>query len=175
MLFLLLISLEIFSLNLCWNYFDFMCIFKIIESPQKNILGWNFICCGTLKCQLCFISKLSQSHGRYLCGIITCHNIAVAKCYFRRFVCSSLLPMISEFAWRMHVISPMHRFRWNQSVVVVGIWKFAIELVLGDGVGNVFPNYLILMWDTTSWCLSQTSKIQMRSGMSSACMVSWNG
>lgn len=131
-----------------------------MNPPKKNILGWNFICCGTLKCQLCFISKLSQSHGRYLCGIITGHNIAVAKCYFRRFVCFSLLPMNSEFAWRMHVISPMHRFRWNQSVVVVGIWKFAIEPVLGDGVSNVFPNYLIFMWDTTSWCLSQTSKIQ---------------
>lgn len=96
---------------------------------------------------------------------------AVAKCSFRHFC---LLPMISEFAWRIHVISPVHRFWWNQVLLLLGFENLQQGFVLGDGVGNVFQTYLIFMWDTTAWCLSQTSGIQM-SGMSSACRVCWTG
>ncbi len=120
--------------------------------------------------RVCFLGSDNQLMTKIRC-IYCNHSIAVANCSFRHFC---LLPMISEFAWRMHVVSPVHRFRWNQVLLLLGFENLQQGLVLGGGGGNVFQTYLIFMWDTTAWCLSQTSGIQM-SGMSSACRVSWTG
>jgi hypothetical protein len=50
----------------------------------------------------------------------------------------------------MHVISPVHRFRWNQVLLLLGFENLQQGFVLGDGVGNVFQTYLIFMLETTA-------------------------